>query len=64
MLEAYGDEESKKLFAYVAPGVTDIFPEGNVDDTHFSYDGALKMASLVLEGMQELGLPVCEHIRK
>ena len=46
-------EESKKLFAYVAPGVSQIFPEGNEDDTHFSYEGALRMAELVLEGMQE-----------
>lgn len=63
MLEAYGPEESKKLFAYVEPGVTDLFPEGNVDDTHFSYEGALKMAGLVLEGMQELGLDICKHVR-
>lgn len=63
LLETYGPEESKKLFAYVAPGVTDLFPEGNVDDTHFSYEGALKMASLVLEGMKELELDVCKHLR-
>ena len=64
MLEAYGPEESKKLFAYVAPGVSQIFPEGNEDDTHFSYEGALRMAELVLEGMQELGLAVCSHRRE
>lgn len=64
LLESYGPQESKKLFAYVEPGVTDLFPEGNVDDTHFSYDGALKMAGLVLEGMQELGLDICRYIRK
>lgn len=64
LLEAYGPEESKKLFAYVKPGVTELFPEGNEDDTHFSYEGALKMAGLVLEGMQELGLDICRYIRK
>lgn len=63
LLESYGPEESKKLFAYVAPGVSKLFPEGNEDDTHFSYEGALQMASLVAEGMRELGLPICEHFR-
>ena len=63
LLESYGPEESKKLFAYVAPGVSKLFPEGNEDDTHFSYEGALQMASLVAEGMRELGLAICEHFR-
>lgn len=51
-----GDEKSKQWFNYVSAGVNPIVPEGKSDDTHFSEAGALKMASLVVEGMRELKL--------
>lgn len=63
LLEKYGPEDSKALFAWVAPGVTELFPEGNEDNTHFSYRGALEMAQLVVEGMREIGLDVVKHVR-
>ena len=51
-----GDEKSKKWFNYVPAGTNPIVPDGKSDDTHFSEEGAIKMASLVLEGMRELNL--------
>lgn len=51
-----GDEKSRQWFNYVPAGTNPIVPDGKSDDTHFSEEGAMKMASLVLEGMRELNL--------
>ena len=51
-----GDEKSKQWFNYVAAGTNPIVPDGKSDDTHFSETGAMKMASLVVEGVRELNL--------
>ena len=51
-----GDEASKQWYNYVPAGTNPIVPDGKSDDTHFSEEGALKMASLVLEGVHELNL--------
>ena len=51
-----GDEKSKQWVNYVAAGTNPIVPDGKSDDTHFSETGAMKMASLVVEGVRELNL--------
>lgn len=52
-----GKEASVRLFMHIAPGE---FPgtryeEGQTDDTHLRYEGAVKIAGLVAEGLNELG---------
>ena len=51
-----GDEPSKQWFNYVVAGTNPIVPDGKNDDTHFSEVGAMKIASLVVEGMRELNM--------
>ena len=51
-----GDEKSKQWFNYVAAGTNPIVPDGKSDDPHVSETGAMKMASLVVEGVRELNL--------
>lgn len=53
ILKNYGDEDSKKLFMHLAPGVWKKFPNGRVDDTHFVEKGALEMAAVFVEGIKK-----------
>lgn len=56
MLSQTRRREVKQWFNYVAAGTNPIVPDGKSDDTHFSETGAMKMASLVVEGVRELNL--------
>ncbi len=47
-----GEEGSKKLFCYVEPGHPN-YPEGRVDDVHMCFEGAVKMAQIALELLEE-----------
>jgi len=48
LLEVLGSEASKDIFLHIGPGVYDDFPDGLVDDTHFSVIGAGEIAKLVV----------------
>jgi acetyl esterase/lipase/lysophospholipase L1-like esterase len=62
LLQKLGPDESKKLFNYLKPGESANYPEGRVDDTHFSQLGALKMAAIVLNGLRSLKLELARYI--
>lgn len=62
LIEALGDEASKELFVWLAPGEHPNYPKGASDNTHFSERGAEEMAKLVAEGIREAGLPLAEHL--
>ena len=51
-----GDDESKKLYMYTAPGVYPAYPEGSADDTHTQRAGALNYACVTAEALKELGM--------
>lgn len=51
-----GDEESKKLYLHVEPGVYPAYPNGCEDDTHTRRAGAEAFARIAAEGLKELGL--------
>ncbi|HEV8286035.1 MAG TPA: rhamnogalacturonan acetylesterase [Chitinophagaceae bacterium] len=63
LLQQLGAENSKFLYNYLQPGEHPNYPEGKVDDTHFSELGARKMAQLVLAGIRELHLELANRIR-
>ena len=56
LVREMGDEESKKLYLHVEPGVYPAYPNGNVDDTHTKRAGAEAYAQVVAEGLRELGV--------
>ncbi len=56
-----GDEASKKLYNYVEPSNVN-YPQGKRDDTHFSPDGAKKMAELAVVGIKELKLELAKRL--
>jgi len=52
-VKSLGPENSKWLFNHLKPGEHPNFPEGKVDNTHFSELGARKMAEIVYQGLKE-----------
>jgi lysophospholipase L1-like esterase len=63
LLRAAGAEGSKRLFVWLAPGVSSVFPEGRQDDTHLSEAGATAVAKLAARALQHTTLPLAKHIR-
>jgi len=53
VLKSFGPENSKWLFNHLRPGEHPNFPEGKVDNTHFSELGARQMAEIVYKGLKE-----------
>jgi len=64
LLKEFGVEKSKLLFLQLAPGEHPNYPDGKVDNTHFSELGARKMAQLVLAGIRSLNLDLTERIAR
>lgn len=58
----FGQEASKYLLNHLAPGEHPNYPEGKVDDTHFSELGARKIASIVLAEIRKQHLALEERI--
>lgn len=55
-IKAMGDEESRKLYMHVAPGIYPEYPNGQTDDTHTQYAGADFYARMIAEALTALGL--------
>ncbi|NTS40374.1 rhamnogalacturonan acetylesterase [Flavisolibacter sp. BT320] len=62
LVQGFGEEGSKMLFLHLQPGEHPNYPDGKLDDTHFSELGAQKMAQIVLAGIKRLQLPLAAHI--
>lgn len=58
VIEKMGVEGSKRLFMHLPGKMYAKFPDGKIDDTHFSHYGASVMASLAAEGIKEMGNPL------
>lgn len=48
LISTWGVEKSKELFMHIEPGQYDRFPEGIVDNTHFSPTGAFRICDLAV----------------
>jgi lysophospholipase L1-like esterase len=57
-----GPETSKFLFNYLEPGEHPNYPDGKMDDTHFSELGARRMAEIVLAEIRFLKLDLADRI--
>ncbi|HUC80151.1 MAG TPA: rhamnogalacturonan acetylesterase [Flavisolibacter sp.] len=64
LIQQLGVDASKLLFNHLQPGEHPNYPEGKIDDTHFSELGARKMAQLVLAGLKENGVALAERVVK
>jgi lysophospholipase L1-like esterase len=65
LLQKTGDEKSKLLFMYLAPGDHPNYPLGRNDNTHFNELGARLMAQLVIHDLQAQHVALVEvHLAK
>jgi len=55
LFEKTGDEDSKKWFMHLKKGEFVSNIDGLEDNTHLRYEGAVTMAGLVSQGLEELG---------
>jgi lysophospholipase L1-like esterase len=62
LLTEFGAEKSTLLFLHLQPREHPNYPEGKVDNTHFSELGARKMAQLVLAEVRSLKLELADRI--
>jgi lysophospholipase L1-like esterase len=62
LLQQMGPEGSKYLFNHLLPGEHPNYPDGKIDDTHFSELGARKMAQIVLAEIKNSHLELAERI--
>ena len=62
LLQAYGVENSKLLFLHLEGGEHPNYPQGKVDNTHFSELGAREIAQLVLKEIRNLQLPLAAKV--
>ncbi len=62
LLQSFGEENSKLLFLQLEPGEHPNYPEGKIDNTHFSELGARKVAQIVLNEIKSQKLELANHI--
>lgn len=61
--ENLGPQESKYLHLFIEPGIYPTRPKGVEDSTHLSQLGAYTVASLAVEGMKELDIPLIKYLK-
>jgi lysophospholipase L1-like esterase len=64
LYQQFGPEYSKMLFLQLEKGEHPNYPDGKIDNTHYTELGARKVAQIVLQGVRELNLDLATHIRK
>jgi lysophospholipase L1-like esterase len=63
LFEKLGPEKTKELFLWIEQGGHINYLDGIQDDTHFSEIGAKKIAKLVIEGIKEQNLSLCDYLK-
>ncbi|WP_199120632.1 rhamnogalacturonan acetylesterase [Pedobacter sp. ASV28] len=64
LYQQMGEENSKLLFLQLLPNEHPNYPEGKIDNTHFSELGARKIAQIVLQEIKALKLPLADKVVK
>jgi lysophospholipase L1-like esterase len=64
LYQQFGPDFSKMLFLQLEKGEHPNYPDGKIDNTHFTELGARKVAQLILQGVRDLNLGLSAHIRK
>lgn len=62
LYQEFGKDNSTLLFLQLKAGAHPNYPEGKIDNTHFSELGARLIAQLVLKEIQALNVGLNEHI--
>lgn len=64
LYEKTGDLDSRKWFMYFPVGTYENYTKEMKDNTHLHYEGAVRMGSLVAEGLRELGGCYADMLRE
>jgi lysophospholipase L1-like esterase len=64
LYQQMGEENSKLLFLQLLPNEHPNYPEGKIDNTHFSELGARKIAQILLQEIKALKLPLADKVIK
>lgn len=62
LYQSFGKDKSTLLFLQLQPGEHPNYPEGKIDNTHFSELGARLIAQLVLKEVKALNTNLNDHI--
>ena len=62
LYQSFGKENSKLLFLQLRPGEHPNYPNGKIDNTHFSELGARLIAQIVLQEIKKLNLSLAERV--
>ena len=62
LFQQLGPRNTKKMFLWLKAKEYPNYPNGASDSTHFQKYGARKIARLVINGINELSLPIKEHV--
>lgn len=54
-LKSAGEPDSRSWYMYFDAGVYENYPEGKTDNTHLRYEGAVRFAGMIAQGLRELG---------
>lgn len=60
LVRGAGPEGSKRLYVWVSPGESKMYPEGRQDGTHLSVTGATSVARLAAMALQLTALPLAQ----
>jgi lysophospholipase L1-like esterase len=60
ILREAGAEGAKRYYLWLAPGESPNYPQGLSDDTHFSPEGAIRMAAAVADDLRTSGSPLAD----
>lgn len=63
LLQGVGEEKSRGLYLWLAPGEHPNYPSGLRDDTHFSTLGARRLAEAFAAELRASSLPLAERLR-
>jgi lysophospholipase L1-like esterase len=62
LYQQFGEEKSKLLFLQLEPGEHPNYPDGKVDNTHFSELGARLIAQIILKDLKRFNIELTERI--
>ncbi|PQD87307.1 rhamnogalacturonan acetylesterase, partial [Enterococcus faecium] len=62
LFQTFSKEETKKFYLHLMPDTCKNYPEGLKDNTHFSPEGADKVARIIVELIKESRLPLANYL--
>ena len=62
LLTQLGEEDSKPIYLQIAPGAYDKYPDGKIDNTHFSEHGAITWSKIFTDDLNKQQLSLAAYL--